>query len=52
MTLLARQFPLRGQSHFFRQLHAGAGTPFGLMMLLLCVVFSDDLGHISSAAVA
>ena len=51
MTLGCWQFPFRGHSVFFRQLHGGVvGVCFVIDDFL--VVFFDDHGHILCAAVA
>ena len=50
MTLGCWQFPFKGHSVFFRQLHGGVvGVALLLMIFLL---FFDDHGHILCAAVA
>ena len=46
MTVGCWQFPFRGHSAFFRQLHGGV---VGIALLLM---FFDDHGHILCAAVA
>ena len=52
MTLGCWQFPFRGHSVFFRQLHGGVVGVALLLMIFFLVVFFDDHGHILCEAVA